>query len=489
LADGINSGEIEPTEENLARFDQLNIMIRRAEDDLKSAEGIEKQKREEFAPISKGSPIASEVGRIAGQIVPTLAVPGAAAKSLLGKMGVGAASGAALGALQPTVGDESATEKGAIGAAVGAAVPAVLEKVAAPAVRGIINKFTDIKAKKLLGEAAPTIDTLKDSARALYTQIDDIGTEVSNRPLKVLFGDITGTLKKSGVDKDLHPKATALIRRLDEEKGKNLTVTQLDTLRKVAGDVAGNIDKAEARLGVIAVDKIDTFLDKLATKDLIGDKSVGGQLKEARKFWGRAKRSELVDEAVTLARDQASGFENGLRDQFRSLLRRIDKGRVKGFSPEEVDAMREIVQGTTAANVTKQLGKFGVSGDQATNSLMLTLGGGAGFALGGGAGAVAVPVIGTVSRALSEKLTKGGADFASAIVRAGPNAKDIVKAYLSNVPKKQRNTAELTELLMRPDVNLGTINETGNKLIDDAVFFASNLQKPATLEAVKEEQE
>ena len=354
------------------------------------------------------------------------------------------------------------------------------EKVIAPAADKIIAKFSDIQAKKMLAKSAPSIDTLKGSARKIYSEIDNAGTKISSRAMNFLTKDIVSTLKKSGLDRDLHPKATALTRRLIEDSNKKLTVSEVDTLRKLASDVSINADPAEARLGAIAIDKVDDFLDKIKPSDLIGDKSVGGKLKEARKFWGRAKRAELVDEAMTLARDQASGFENGIRVQFRSLLRRIDKGKAKGFSKEEIAAMRSIVQGSNAANITKQLGKFGVSQDQATSTLMLGLGGAGGFALGGGVGAVAVPIIGTVSRSLSEKLTKGGAKFAESIVKSGPNSTRIVKEYLKHVPKSQRSTEELMELLMRPDVNLSAFKETGDSLIDNAVFFAKNLQKSAT---------
>jgi len=349
------------------------------------------------------------------------------------------------------------------------------ERVMAPAARAVIGKFKDIKAGKLLEQAAPSIATLKQATRDIHKQIDESGARVSSKSLNRLIIDINSTIKKEGFRKSLHPKTSAVLDEFIAERGKSLTATQIDELRKVAKSASLDLDPSDSRLGNIIIDKIDNFLDKVDAKDLVGNKNVGSLFKESRRFWGRAKRAELVQEAFTLAKDQASGFENGLRAQFRSLLRRIDKGRVKGFSAEEIKAMRIITQGTTAANITKQLGKFGISQDQATNSLMVGLGGTAGFAFGGGPGAIAVPAIGTVSRALSEKLTKGAAKFADQIIRAGPNANKIVRAYMGNVPKNQRNVEELTELLIRPNVDLSIAKETGNKLIDDAIFFARNI--------------
>lgn len=349
-------------------------------------------------------------------------------------------------------------------------------KAVEPVINKIVSKFANTKTTKLLSESAPSIQELKIASRKIYDQIDEMGTKVAPKKLNRLIDDIVVTLKKEGLDVDLTPKAAALLKRLQSEKGKAISVTELDTLYKVASGVARDINASDSRLGIIALDKMDNFLDGITAKDLLGNKSAGSFLKQARDLWGRSRRGETIQTAITLAGDQASGFENGLRTQFRSILRRIDTGKLKGFSKEEIEAMRIITKGTTAANIAKQLGKFGISQDQATNSLMVGLGGAGGFAFGGGPGAVAVPLIGTVSRVLSEKLTTKGAGFADDIVRAGPDAKKVVAAYMKNIPKDQRNVAELTELLMQPRVNLTTVKTTGNKLVDDAVFFATNLQ-------------
>ena len=85
------------------------------------------------------------------------------------------------------------------------------------------------------------------------------------------------------------------------------------------------------------------------------------------------------------------------------------------------------------------------------------IGGGAAFALFGAPGAVAVPVIGQVSKGLAQKLTKNNARLADQVVRAGNNAELITKAYLNNVPKAQRSALELSELLTRNQIDLNTV--------------------------------
>ena len=134
--------------------------------------------------------------------------------------------------------------------------------------------------------------------------------------------------------------------------------------------------------------------------------------------------------------------------------------------------MREVVRGTTGANIAKAIGRFGFSEGHATNIIGGSLGIAGGAALGGAPGAVAVPIIGQVSRKLAQKLTRGKAEFANIVVRAGDNANDIAAAYLSKVPKKARTSAELSELLLRPDIALEKLAISKNPLMREAAEIA-----------------
>jgi hypothetical protein len=208
-------------------------------------------------------------------------------------------------------------------------------------------------------------------------------------------------------------------------------------------------------IGVKIIDAIDDFITELPESAIkpkpgMSPADIGSRYKVARDLWGRAKRSELLTEALAKADNQASGLENGIRVQFRSILN--NKKQRKFFNKEELAAMREVVQGTKATNLFKLLGKFGYSEGQATNSLMAVIGGGAGAMFGGAPGAVAVPVVGQLSKSLAQRLTRNNAIFADQVVRAGKNGRRITEAYFKNTPKAARSAEELSELLMRPDI-------------------------------------
>jgi len=193
-------------------------------------------------------------------------------------------------------------------------------------------------------------------------------------------------------------------------------------------------------------------------------------------LWRRAKKSELIEETFTKAGDQASGFENGIRAQFRQILG--NKKKLRGFNQEEVDAMRKIVRGGTLENAAKMMGRFGLSEGQASNMLLGSLGAAGGFAAGGVTGAIAVPLVGQLSRILAQKLTRNNGRAADLIVRAGNNGEQVVKAYFRAIPAKERSAQELTQLLLRPNIafdkiKLSNLDVPDKRILSDAVFLTS----------------
>lgn len=386
---------------------------------------------------------------------------------------------------QQTTGDIGYNMAGPMGGAIGETIPTALMMAAGTApVRKVakLPKVTQRVINKYLKDAAPTAENLKNAARGIYNELDDVGAIVGSKRIDSLGAGITKKVTREGIDQTLHPKATAALNRISQVQGKDLTLTELDTLRKIAKGAAASIDPADARMGAIMVEQIDDFLDGLNPKDFVkgGKAGVGEKFRDARQLYQRAKKSELLDEAVQKAQNQATGFENGIRTQFRSLLN--NKKKMRGFTAEEKAAMKKVVQGTTAANMTKLIGKLGFSDDQAVRMLLPAGGMIAGGAAFGTEGAIAIPIIGQVSRKLSQTLTRNNSKLANAVIRAGKDGGKVVDAYLRSVPKNMRSVDELTELLMRPGISLPKLKMSipkptpAQKISADAVFFADFLR-------------
>lgn len=343
--------------------------------------------------------------------------------------------------------------------------------------KGFNARKDEIEAVELMQDGAPSSDRLKTEARVIYNELSDAGLKVKSESFNGLADNLRQDLRKQGFNKRIHPKVESALIEIESNRGRNIDLTEVDTLRRIAQSAAKSIEPDEARLGSMVVEKIDNYMDGLTSKSFTGGKgeNVGGKYKEARSFWSRAKKSEVIQEAVQKASAQASGFENGLRVQFRRIL---NSGKLRrGFNPEELNAMRAVVEGSTASNMAKHLGKFGFSEKQAGSMLLGSLGTAGGFAVGGIAGGVLVPLIGQVSKNLASKLTQGKAKFADDVVRAGKDGLNVARAYVRNVPKSQRTPEELTQLLLRGGIDLSSIKNSKNKLFNDAAFFAVTLKE------------
>lgn len=368
------------------------------------------------------------------------------------------------------------------GRQIGRMAGGILAPIGGAFAKETIKTIASKSAKKLLTETAPTIDTLKTAARQVYKELDDMGAVIKSESVTKLSTQLKDTIIKQGFDADIHPKVAAALNRFDAIKGTSRSTSEIDILRRVAQSAARSTEPDEARLGNLMIGKVDDFLDGLKRQDFSKyGKDIGLKYKDARQLWRRVRKSELIKEAFEKADLQASGFENGIRTQFRSILN--NKKKVKGFTKEEIKTMRAFVKGSTLQNMAKMLGKFGLSEGQASNMLM---GGGgimAGAHFGGPVGAILVPLVGQLSKKLAQKLTREGAEGADLIVRAGKDGLKIVKAYMKLTKPKERDAKELTELLLRPEINIQNLKnalrfmpEKQRKLINDAAFLVNAIK-------------
>jgi gas vesicle protein len=375
---------------------------------------------------------------------------------------IAAGAGAGVGA---ELGEEVGGETGrTIGSIVGAFAPGATLLAARETGRGILAK------------ASPDIQLLKNTARDLYKRIDGLGVTVKPKAVDDLSKGLAQTVRKEGFNTRIHPKVSAALDEFGTAAASGAqTLSEIDILRRVAQSAAKSIEPDEARLGSIMINKIDDFLDGLGPANLTGGKQsdAGLLFKQARGLWGRARKGELLEEAFEKAGLQASGFENGIRVQFRSILN--NKKKLKGFNKEEIAAMRKVVQGGRAENIAKALGRFGFTEGQSTSMLLGSLGVAGGAIVGGAPGAVAVPLLGQLSRNLAQRLTRKNAEFASQIVRAGKDGKKIAETYLKNTPKDQRSSEELTQILVNTKADLSGIKNSPNKIFSDSAFFAAFL--------------
>ncbi|CAH0528411.1 hypothetical protein CTH30272_02095 [Allocatenococcus thiocycli] len=363
---------------------------------------------------------------------------------------------------------------------------AVLELVGVKGAGRIVKpkNILEPKPKAALSQSAPEIKQLRQAASKLYKEIDDAGVRVPKSDYLNLGIKINNVARQSGFDPNLTPKVKGFLDRLESDYKKGqIKLSDIDQLRKVAQIPANAIDNAtESAIGSKIISTIDDFLDsqgeKLASS---GGQNLGGKYRDARNLISRVKKAEVIDEAVFKASEAASGFENGLRNEIRSILK--NKKKRRGFTPDEVKAMQQITQGGSMENMFKKLGKLGFGADQQTNMLLGSLGFAGGMLAGGPLVAAAVPTVGYVSAKIAKKLGERNVRFLNDITKAGKNGEELVKAYIKNVPKVAQRPEELSALLSDPSIDATDISEIGKryrsskKLIDDAAFMTRKLRQ------------
>jgi len=334
--------------------------------------------------------------------------------------------------------------------------------------------------KNAINNASPSLSKLKTTATSLFKKVDDMGVTIKDSAYTSLIDDIYKQMTKHGVDQQVTPKAFGVMERLYSEGGKPMKLSDINTMREVAKGAAKSIDKKEAMLGTIAINKIDEFLESLTPEQMItganNANKVGVTYRKARNQWGRYRRAEMIDQAVEVASVARSGWENGIRQEMTNLLKRIKKGKEKGFQAHEIAAMEKVANGTAGANTFRELGKMGVGfGQLGNNWLGAFLTGGAAYTLGGPVAMIAAVGGGTAFKKISEILTKANANHASALIRAGKDAKKITAAYNQMVPAAARSADDLSMLLLHSDIDLKGFKPP-NPLEAKAVTMAAERQ-------------
>ena len=342
---------------------------------------------------------------------------------------------------------------------------------------GVTPKPREVKS--LLNEAVPSAEKLREVSSGVFKELSEAKIDIKPQAYNRLVKSIERSTRGAGLDPRTTPRAAGALDALkDVNIGKPVPLTEIDTLRKVAQGVARNIDPTEKALAVRMIDEIDSFIETATGNQFTGGKikaiEVGKKYNAARKLYGRAKKSELVQEAIETAKGRASGFENGIRIELGKLIK--NKRTRNFFTKSEKEAIKSIERGNVAQNFSKFLGRFAFNEGRSNNILSALGGVAAGSAVGGTVGAIAVPAVGTAARRIAKNITKGRADFLDTVTRAGSDGKAIAKAYIEAVPKVKRSTADLSDLLSDPNIDLAPLLKKAEARVKEAAEIAAGRQ-------------
>ena len=402
------------------------------------------QSKERLAQEFEQHPVTSIASNLAGGLLTGGAAAstkagGAVANSLrTGGLPARIAKGAAAGAASGGLYGAGAAEEGhrlegagkgaAYGAAIGGAIPAVGAAVSST-VKGTKNAITGALARDAdeLTEAAGKI---RESSSKAYKAMRDSGVVLSKGGSQKVLTNLDAALAQAGtLNKRIHGNAISVVQDLKKlaQKGE-LGLEELDQYRQLFGDMAGDIgNKSNARVASIMRGAIDHTLDNLDDAAFkTGGADAINALKLGRSEYARGRKFEAISSII----EKSGGDANKLKRDLTSLLNNPKKTR--GFSPDELTALKDAAKQTTGEGLMKMVGKFGFdlgSGRAIGNTALPLLGGGAAaFGAGTGAGAL-VPVVGTAARQGQKYLARGKAEnLLKVIEQGGKNAAGSGKA-------------------------------------------------------------
>ena len=379
-------------------------------------------------------PVESAAIGFAGAL-PSAMIPGAAAvrgTSLAGKMARGAAAGAGYGAVsgygEGEGGVANRAESAAVGAAVGGGIGA-----AVPAVGAGIGRAVGRRA----GQAAvPTVEQLDDAAKALYQRVDSAGIAIQPRAVQRLTSVLPQRLSNLGFDPVLHPKSARVVQVLEERVAAAMQPTngahtvlslgEVENMRRVIRQAisasSGPDSKADRQMANRILDQFDTWMTGLQPKDMLaaGPNGISGRegiqiIQEARSLWTKKSKGDVLADLVERAQLD-DDFEKGLRREFRTLSR--NKERMRQFTNGEKEQIRNVATGGPMGWLMRAVGSL-APGASPAGVVKGTIGSGAGFAVGGPAGAAAVPAVAYGAKKLGDAATRRALTKADTMVRAG----------------------------------------------------------------------
>lgn len=361
------------------------------------------------------NPMLQGVRRV-GQEVGAMALPGmgvigkaaAPAKVALGQIAsaVGSGTGAAI-AQQVAPGNPLAEFAGQM---IGGMTPGGISR----AVKG-----------SAAAKAAPTLDELQAAKAAAYKAADNAGVVYDPKSYDKMLTNIVAAFKKERFNPKRHSVAASVFQDLVGERGKPLTLTELDQLRQIVRrDVVNPSYKspdlaADGFFGEIILDEIDNMI--------ASNKQGGDAITAARELNTRLRKTELIETALTKAERRAAStgsggnLNNAIRQNIRAIL--DDPKKARAFNAEERAAMEKLVRQGKMEDLLRWIGKFSPGGNGLIGMLQV-----------GGTimnpSLAALPIAGMAAKGLADGGTISKAARLQAMVaRGAPAPKPLPRPY------------------------------------------------------------
>lgn len=270
---------------------------------------------------------------------------------------------------------------------------------------------------------APTTEELRISGGRMLEDAKKSGARLNDDDIVSLLERLNKTSIDEGIHARLHPKSTAGLESVEEILINSGDMPSLMIARRnlrIAARDYTNSD--EMRIANELIRVLDDFVMKH-----LSDPTAAAGARGGRALWGRMKRSEIVETIIDKATLSPS-FAKTLASGFRSLLHN-DK-RIAGFSASDIKIMRKIARGAPIDRLLSWVGSLSFG----SGPLRGAAGAGAGYLVGGPAGALAAAVASQGARQIGSSNIGQRAELVRALAAHGSRPGQDVRVPLAVAP-------------------------------------------------------
>lgn len=227
---------------------------------------------------------------------------------------------------------------------------------------------------------APTSSLdLKQAASLIYEKQKQKGVVIVGDQTQQMFDAIDQMLRGEGLltkvgFADFAAGSSNLYKLFEEFAGKSMDGAEMLTFRKnLKSRYLDALKRADGGTDATAIGKILNIFEEVSG-------NVSNDIKIANAMYHRASKADTLNTIVELAQNRSDSnlnFDKALRNQFRTFTNRLIQGKEFGWSPDEIEQMKDIVQGGTTENILNFIGKFAPTNPTG----LIATGGGSGLAL------------------------------------------------------------------------------------------------------------
>lgn len=277
-----------------------------------------------------------------------------------------------------------------------------------------------LRKKPSIAELAPTSASLAEESTKYFNKAKESGVELNPTYFSNMMKSVGSDLREFGYDARTMPKVAVALENLqNSEIPKDFN--ELKTLRKFIRNAQRSKEEDEKMVATRLKSEFDDYIANMPDSSIVGGNKEGlADWKKARDSWTKLSKSEVFEDMLDKAeiRDSKLSTEQYLHNKLLQLSE--DDRRMRLFTPEEQDAIRQAAKGTGMQNFMANAGKYNLK-----NLSTSTLGSLLGFGMAGVPGAIIAPAIGAAAKYGATKIRKNDVNNLAAMVRAGKSVKNL----------------------------------------------------------------